>query len=322
MMAERIPASDRSGGAGNPGRPDEGAGSRGMIGEPAERVPVLVVVPTRNSERTLAKCLHSLREQSLRPRIVVVDNHSDDATQAIAGELADDLIIAGPERSAQRNIGAQSVPGAEIIGFVDSDMIVAPNVVAEVADLVASGAGAVVVPERTIGRGMVAKIRAFERSQYVGNSQVEAPRFFSHTVWADVGGFDEALTAGEDWDLALRAADAGADTRHSQSPILHDEARIGYFAHCAKKGHYALGIRRFYEKHGHRARVVLLDRPYLRHPARLLRNPILGIGLVLLKLGEVIAVVVKLALHHRASDPASVNRTDAPGGSPSVRPGH
>lgn len=284
----------------------------GAGGEPAanfseHHAPVLVVVPTRNSERTLAACLHSLREQSLRPRIVVVDNFSTDSTQAIARKLADELIVAGPERAAQRNIGAAAMPEAAIIGFIDSDMVVDSAVVAEVAVLVASGAGAVVVPEQTVGHGIVAKIRAFERAQYVGSSQVEAARFFARSTWMDVGGFDEELTACEDWDLALRAVDAGSRIGHTQSMILHDEERVSYLAHCVKKGRYASGLRLFVGKHGPRARSVLLDRPYLRHPGRLLRNPLLGAGLVLLKLSELGAVCINVALSRRGT------RHDLPG---------
>jgi len=49
----------------------------------------VVVVPTRNSSRTIEACLRSLRAQDHPCRVVVVDNHSSDDTVAVARLLAD-----------------------------------------------------------------------------------------------------------------------------------------------------------------------------------------------------------------------------------------
>src|SRR5579863_2013809 len=106
---------------------------------------VAVVVPTRNSATTLRVCLESLRDQTHPCEIIVVDNGSSDETCVIAQELADHVVACGPERSAQRNAGA-ALSAAPIIGFIDSDMIVSTNVVAEVVVGIAGGAASVVVP--------------------------------------------------------------------------------------------------------------------------------------------------------------------------------
>lgn len=50
---------------------------------------VTVVVPTRNNERTIDACLRSVTAQSVPVTLVVVDNHSTDATATIAAEHAD-----------------------------------------------------------------------------------------------------------------------------------------------------------------------------------------------------------------------------------------
>lgn len=282
-----------------------------------------VVVPTRNSARTLRACLLSLRRQHVRPSIVVVDNYSTDATVRIAQELADVCVVAGPERSAQRNLGAALLADADVLGFVDSDMVVEPDVVAQVVTQLAADVDAVVVPEHTVGSGFVARVRAFERDQYVGISQVEAARFFTRAVFDAVGGFDEALTAGEDWDLSLRVLQVGATVGHVQACIWHDEARVGFLAHCAKKGRYATGLRLFMAKHGSQGRTVVMDRPYLHRPWTLLQHPILGSGLVLLKGGEAVAVLAALGCQalsvgsHTAGDesacaPPGIDTPEAP----------
>lgn len=50
------------------------------------------VVVARNEERRIETCLNSLKNQSLRPFIVVVDDGSRDATSAIASVYADSVI--------------------------------------------------------------------------------------------------------------------------------------------------------------------------------------------------------------------------------------
>lgn len=256
--------------------------------EPTRQTSVAVVVPTRNSARTLNACLLSLTAQSEPCQIVVVDNFSSDNTLKIAEQSADYVLTAGPERSAQRNIGA-AVLDVDIIGFIDSDMIVSSSVVAQAVAAIQSGAGAVVVPERTIGTGFWAKVRAFERSFYLGLEDVEAARFFRANVFNAVGGFDEALNAGEDWDLTIRVR-AVAPVERCEAFIDHDEGHVTYLADCRKKSQYATGIRDFTRKHGAAALLKAGNRPYLREPTLLVwPHPILGLGLFLLKLGEVVA---------------------------------
>src|SRR5204863_288384 len=76
-------------------------------------------------------CLASVRRQT-EPgvELLVVDNHSRDATAEIARRHADRLIVAGPERSRQRNLGAQAARAPWLL-FVDSDMVLPPETVSE-----------------------------------------------------------------------------------------------------------------------------------------------------------------------------------------------
>ena len=68
---------------------------------------VTVVIPTRNSEKTLGDCLDSVSRQSYRNvEIMVVDNDSSDGTREVAKRYTDMVFTMGPERSAQRNYGA------------------------------------------------------------------------------------------------------------------------------------------------------------------------------------------------------------------------
>ncbi len=261
-------------------------------GSPAGPSPtVSVVVPTRDAGRTLAACLASLRAQGYPCRVVVVDNASTDATRTLAKDGADVFLEAGPERSAQRNYGARSCP-ADIVGFIDADMVLEPTVVEEAVAAIGGGAGSVIVPERTIGSGFWVQVRAFERSFYQGSDSIEAARFFRWDVFERAGGFDENLTGAEDWDLA-ESARLLAPVARTAAFIDHDEGSIGYLEACRKKAYYTEGLRRYVAKRGLSALRQASGRPWLRQPGKLLNLE--GAGLLALKAGEATAMTAALA---------------------------
>jgi arabinofuranan 3-O-arabinosyltransferase len=210
--------------------------------------------------------------------------------------LADVVIDASPSRTAQRNRGALA-DHADVVGFVDSDMVAEPDVVAQAVAAIEHGAASVVVPEASFGTTFWARVRAFERSFYVGVPAVEAARFFSRSTLAATGGFDETLAAAEDTDLARRAAALGPTAR-TMAMLQHDEGALRYIDACRRKGGYAGGLVMYTRRHGRGALIeLLLSRPYLRRPWRLARRPLLGFGVVLLKLGEATAVLTALVSH-------------------------
>jgi len=238
--------------------------------------------------------LSSIRSQDVPVEIIVVDNHSSDSTPTIAASLADRVIVAGPERSRQRNLGA-AASRCRVLAFIDSDMKLGIGVSRTALAAIHDGAAAVVIPERTVGKSFTARVRAFERGFYAEGSSVEAARVFRRDIFEQVGGYDEGLTGSEDWDLHMRVA-AGHSVSRANATIYHDESGISFVAACRKKAAYARGMQLFLKKHGAGAASVAMDRPWLRRPWRLAYPyPVLGLGLLALKTGEVAAVLVALA---------------------------
>lgn len=91
-----------------------------------------IVVPIRDSESTLDRTLSAICDSSL-PRacyeIIAVDDLSSDESVAIAARYADVVVRLSGQRSGPayaRNRGAE-VARAEIIAFVDSDILVEPE---------------------------------------------------------------------------------------------------------------------------------------------------------------------------------------------------
>jgi glycosyltransferase involved in cell wall biosynthesis len=254
---------------------------------------VSVIVPTRNSGRTLELCLRSIRaQQETELELIVVDNNSSDLTPQIAQSIADVFETFGPERSAQRNRGARLSRGQFLL-FIDADMILDARVIADCLEISAScDAQAVIIPEVSVGDGFLARCRALERSCYLGDDSIEAARFFSRSSFEESGGFDEALDAMEDWDLSLRIGQ-GVSLPRTTSRITHDEGRLRIAAVLAKKHHYAQSSIRYWSKHGHRTlpQANLVFRPaFARNWRRLLRHPVLTIGFISLKTLEAGAV--------------------------------
>jgi glycosyltransferase involved in cell wall biosynthesis len=253
---------------------------------------VTVVVPTRNNERTIEACLASVREQTHQPlELIVVDNSSTDRTPEIAEEIADVVVTAGPERSAQRNRGLELARGSWYL-WIDSDMVLPPETVA--AGLAAAeehGAPAVALPERTIGEGFWTACRALERTCYLDDPWLHNPRLLRRDYLVGLGGFDVTMSGPEDADLRLRIMQDGGSIVLAPVVIDHDEGRLTVADVMRKRFYYGQSIPRFASDHGggvrHQGGAVL--RSYARHRRELAADPAHAAGMVALRSLEAVA---------------------------------
>jgi glycosyltransferase involved in cell wall biosynthesis len=259
---------------------------------------VSVIVPTRNSARTIDHCLRSIRHQS-HPAIevVVVDNASDDSTAGKAAEFADVVVQAGPERARQRNVGAARA-NASFLVFIDSDMKLDQGVIAEAVAAARDGAGAVVIPEESFGEGFWARCKAFERRCYLNDGTVEAARFYTRRVFESVGGFDEGIMAGpEDWDIHERVRATGVRIGRTKAFIRHDEGRLRLWETMATKFYYGRSTGVYIRRHPELARRQLrVVRPaFIRQRRMLVSHPMTAAGMLFMKACELSAGAAGLA---------------------------
>ena len=83
---------------------------------------VSIIIPTYNSEKTLAKCLESIKKQTYKNiEVIVVDRFSADSTIEIAKRYGARIYQLDCERAKAKNFGLGIARG-EYIMFVDSDM--------------------------------------------------------------------------------------------------------------------------------------------------------------------------------------------------------
>lgn len=253
---------------------------------------VSVIVPTKNSARTLSKCLESITNQTYGAiELVVVDNFSSDDTPEIARQFTKKFHQHGPERCTQRNYGVDHSRG-EYVAIIDSDMYLTPKVIEEALDQIRKpSAVGVIIPEESIGEGFWARCKSLERSFYVGVSYMEAARFFSTKIYQDVGGYDETMVSGEDWDLSQRISQHG-DIRSTTALIHHDEGKISLRQTIKKKYYYAQHFKKYLRKSSHRntskQQTSILGRYklFFRKPKVIVKHPIVFGGMIFMKTAE------------------------------------
>jgi glycosyltransferase involved in cell wall biosynthesis len=215
---------------------------------------VSVVVPLLDDEAHLSEQLGALARQDYRGafEVVIADNGSTDGSLEIArgalpGLRGGRIVDADGRRSAghARNAGAAAARG-DFLAFTDADDVVRDDWLSELAaaardaDVVAGGVD-------------IDAINApVPRSWHVRPPRVEALnsfRFLLHAsgsntgIWADVfrelGGYDEAMAAGEDIDLSWRAQVAGRRLVTADRAVLQERLRPRVRAMAAQ--HYGYG---------------------------------------------------------------------------------
>jgi len=267
-------------------------GSMGMS-EPL----VSAVIPTYNSEKTLEKCLKSIRRQTYRNlEIIVVDKFSKDRTVEIAKRYGARIIYDEGERTRAKNIGLKKAEGKYVL-FVDSDMELSKEVVEECVNFIESdeNIGGVIIPERSIGKSFWVKVRDFERSFYVG-IEVESARFFRKDLALKVGGFDEDVVFFEESTLPQKIEKLGYNVRaRIRAEILHHEENFSLLKWLKKKYYYgktALNYIKRYEQYGSRQISPLRRFGLFLRDKRFYSEPLLALGVLVLKSLEYVSAGV------------------------------
>jgi glycosyltransferase involved in cell wall biosynthesis len=187
-----------------------------------------VVIPVRDGARFLPACLDSVIAQTHPPRaIIVVDDGSTDATPQVLSEYAGrwpglQIIRSEPRGvSHARNLALQA-SRASFVAFLDADDVWEPSKLGRqlaLFDGQRPGLGFVYCAYRLIdesGRPVAheqileprARGRIFSELLIRGNivSGSGSAVVVRREVLDLVGGFDERLFLGEDWDLWIRLA--------------------------------------------------------------------------------------------------------------------
>ena len=258
-----------------------------MSGSPAPLVSV--VVPVKDSIRTIEACLRSIRAQTHEPlELIVIDNFSTDGTWEVAQQLAHHAEQAGPERSAQRNLGIARANGPWVL-WIDADMELPPTIVERALHAALDeGADGVFVPEVTVGDGYWTACRALERSCCVEEIWVQSPRLVRTDYLRSTGGFLESLSGTEDAELRTRMIAGGCSLAWIPDLIVHDEGRMSLGFIWSKRYYYGRGLKQYREEHPGALSVQAGSAvgAYRKHWRRLAAKPSVAVGVVFMRAGE------------------------------------
>ena len=268
---------------------------------------VSVVMTTKNEEKNIENCLRSIKAQTFKKiELIVVDNFSEDKTVEIAKKYTTKVYFKGPERSSQRNYGAQ-VSSGEYLLYLDADMILSPTVIEDcVEKCEIDRVDALYVPERIVGEGFWIKVRDFERSFYTG-TVVDAVRFIRKDLFERVEGFDESLIGPEDWDFDRRIRKIGR-TGIINAALYHNEGSFNMKRYLKKKNYYSNGIKNYVRKWGsndpetkkqigvwYRLMVVFVEKDKWK---KLIRHPLHMIAMYCLRLRVALGYLQSTKRHH------------------------
>jgi glycosyltransferase involved in cell wall biosynthesis len=248
---------------------------------------VSVVITTRNEAQVIETLLKSLQSQTHSPlEIIVVDNGSTDETVDIAQKYTKKVFQYGPERSAQRNYGAEKSTGNYLL-FLDADMEISSNVIKECVDeIMITNTAAVVIPEISVGKTYWEKVKAFERSFYIGSQWTDAARFYKKEIFNKSGKFDETITGPEDWDLSETVRRQGYKIGRTSAVIYHHERISSPLKMAQKMYYYGLKSYRSLSKQQTGVfspkTIYLLRKDFYTQGDKFLKHPVLALGMIVM----------------------------------------
>lgn len=258
---------------------------------------VSIIITTKNEGKNIQNLLESIKKQSYKNiETIVVDNNSTDNTKQISLQFTPHVFNYGPERSAQRNYGAEKANGKYLM-ILDADMMLTENVVKQCVEAVIDNheIKTITIPEVSIGENFWAKCKALERSFYAleEDSPAEAARFFPTEVFKEVGGYDLNITGPEDWDLPERINKIYPLKKKIKADIIHNEGKVNLWKLMKKKNYYGRKANVYMQKHEVKAvgaKTIYFLRPvFYTHWKRWLKDPILSLGTIFMLTCELVA---------------------------------
>lgn len=200
---------------------------------------ISVVLPCYNAEQTIAFTIHSVLSQSFTEfELLIINDGSTDGTLDIIEQFADERIQvfsfanAGPQKS--RNRGIEKSRG-QYIALIDADDLWTPDKLADQYEALQNTPAAAVAYSWTDTIDVTgAVIQTGRRAKATGDvfDELLTENFLASgsnpLICAEamrvVGGFDETILAGQDWDMYLTLAAQYSFVLVPKTQILYRKA--------------------------------------------------------------------------------------------------
>ena len=228
---------------------------------------VSIIVPAKDEEDKIERCLHALQAQSMNRadyEVILVDDGSTDKMAEVARSLGVQVLSqANRGPASARNAGAKQAEG-EMLLFTDADCEAAPDFAARMyqalRDPLVAGAMGVYGSRQThsIPR-FVQQEFAFKQKRMENLETINAVHTYAAAYRRDVfisnGGFDESypVPSNEDQEFSYRLVEAGHRLVYAPEAIVYHQHDRNLRAYIRRK--YLLGYWKTYTISKHRARL-------------------------------------------------------------------
>lgn len=204
---------------------------------------ISVIVPVKNEEEKIERCLDAIFSQTIKPfEVIVVDGHSADRTEENAKKFPVNFLYENYHtRAGACQMGAENAKG-DFIAFTDADCIPEKNWLENLVkeldrnNIVGVGGGI-----KNIGNGLWEKSINLAMDTFLGSANSVQGRLFKDKKFVksisgcnsmyrkkdilDVGGFDVRLLTAEDTELNSKLLKIGKLIYIPNAIILHNPNR-------------------------------------------------------------------------------------------------
>ncbi|MEU6867453.1 glycosyltransferase family A protein [Streptomyces sp. NPDC046876] len=195
---------------------------------------VSVVIPCHDYGRYLPEAVSSVISQTFRDwEIVIVDDGSTDNSV----DVAEALIAHHPDRrirllqqanagvSAARNTGIEASAGRYILPL-DADDVIAATMLEKTVAVLDSDPGVAIASTDVFAftdddlPPQAMPFPAYSRELLLQRLIMFYCSLFRREAWQTVGGYNEGMRAGEDWDFWIGCVEHGFDAHHIHEPLF------------------------------------------------------------------------------------------------------
>jgi cellulose synthase/poly-beta-1,6-N-acetylglucosamine synthase-like glycosyltransferase len=213
---------------------------------------ISVVVPTKNSQRMIEKCLNSLTNQSYSNyEIIIVDGHSVDNTIEIVSQFPVRIVLEdGGTRASACNVGISHSRGV-IVAFTDDDCIVPKGWLEKIAkhfedpNVAVVGGPGLTPPdsdkwEKTFGaiRTLIIKstneLGPVERIPGCNSA-------YRKSALVEIGCFVEDLPTAEETELHFRIMKSGLELVYDSELVVYHHPRVNLSKFLKQNFRYGVG---------------------------------------------------------------------------------
>ncbi|WP_406341013.1 glycosyltransferase family 2 protein [Streptomyces sp. NBC_01578] len=195
---------------------------------------VSVVIPCHDYARYLPEAVSSVLAQTFRDwELVIVDDGSTDNTV----EVAQALIARHPDRrirlvqqsnggvSAARNTGIETSTGRYILPL-DADDVIAATMLEKTVGVLDSDPGIAIASTDVFTftdddlPPQAMPLPAYSRELLLQRLIMFYCSLYRRVAWQTVGGYNESMRAGEDWDFWIGCVEHGFDAHHIHEALF------------------------------------------------------------------------------------------------------